>query len=123
MFGGHGGLLEYRAALLASHGFVTFALAFYAYKDLPSSYIGLDLEYFLEAVEWFSRHKRVYQNGIGYIGVSYGAQVALHVSSECNLVSAVVAISAPHVLYTRMKYKGTIFFSFQQDLGENRKVS
>eukprot|EP00112_Aurelia_sp_Birch-Aquarium-sp1_P004401 Seg1498.1_Seg1498.2 transcript_id=Seg1498.1_Seg1498.2/GoldUCD/mRNA.D3Y31 product="Bile acid-CoA:amino acid N-acyltransferase" protein_id=Seg1498.1_Seg1498.2/GoldUCD/D3Y31 len=106
MFGGHGGLLEYRAALLASHGFVTFALAFYAYKDLPSSFIGLDLDYFIEAVEWFSRHQRVCQNGIGYIGVSYGAQVALQVSSECNLVSAVVAISAPHAIYTRIKYKG-----------------
>ena len=49
MFGSHGGLLEYRAAILASHGFVRLALAFFSYKDLPESFYNLKLEYFMEA--------------------------------------------------------------------------
>ena len=35
MFGGSGGLIEFRAALLASRGFAALALAYFNYKDLP----------------------------------------------------------------------------------------
>jgi dienelactone hydrolase len=45
LYGTAGGLVEYRAALLASKGFVTFALAYFAYDDLPRA-IDLDMEYF-----------------------------------------------------------------------------
>ena len=37
MFGGVGNLVEIRAALLASRGFLTLALGYLAYKDLPST--------------------------------------------------------------------------------------
>ena len=37
MFDSHGGLLEYRAAILASHGFLVLALGFFAYKDPPAT--------------------------------------------------------------------------------------
>eukprot|EP00794_Sanderia_malayensis_P017001 gene17001-18714_t len=108
MFGSIGGLLEHRAALMASHGFATFALAFMKYKDLPEQLSDLDIEYFLEAVEWFSKHEKVYKNGVGYVGVSYGGQVALHVASLSSLVKAVVAISSPTFLGTRIKYKNEL---------------
>ena len=45
MYGTGGGLLQYRAALLASKGFVTLALAYFNYEDLPKE-MTLDLEYF-----------------------------------------------------------------------------
>ena len=108
MFGSHGGLLEYRAAILASHGFVTLALAFFSYKDLPESFYNLELEYFMEAAKWLASHDKVYSSGIGYIGVSYGGQIALHVSAECPFVKAVVAISSPRIIGTPVKYKGKI---------------
>lgn len=41
MWGGGGGLVEYRAALLASHGFVAFALEYLSaeeLKDLNATY-------------------------------------------------------------------------------------
>ena len=106
MFGGHGGLLEYRAALLASHGFVVLALAFYAYKDLPDSLWNLEFEYFIEAAHWLAKHEKVYQNGIGFVGVSYGGQIALQVAAECSLISAAVAISSPHAIFTAVVYMG-----------------
>ena len=46
MFGTAGGILEFRAALLASHGFICLALPYFDYKDLPESFWGIDLEYF-----------------------------------------------------------------------------
>ena len=106
MFGSHGGLIEFRAALLASHGFVVLALAFYAYKDLPGSFLNLELEYFIEAAQWLAKHEKVYQNGIGIVGVSYGAQIALQVAAECSLVSAAVAIAPLHSVFVPVTYMG-----------------
>jgi hypothetical protein len=45
LFGGDGGLTETRAALLASRGFIAFALPYFGYDDLPP-FIELNLEYF-----------------------------------------------------------------------------
>lgn len=72
LFGSIGGCVDFRAALLASHGFVTFALAFAQYKDLPKSLahsagfikdpnapptpIGMDLSYFEEAARFMQQH-------------------------------------------------------------------
>ncbi len=45
LFGTGGGLIEHRAALLASKGFVAFALAYFAYDDLPGNLDNFDLSY------------------------------------------------------------------------------
>ena len=54
LFGTAGGILEFRAALFASHGITCLALPYFAYKDLPESFYGLELEYF--EVTSFSLH-------------------------------------------------------------------
>jgi len=59
LFGGAGGLIEFRAGLLASRGFAVLALAFFAYEDLPRTLAQLDMEYFEEAVEVLLRHPKV----------------------------------------------------------------
>ena len=46
MFGAIYGLVEYRAALLASRGFAALALPLFGYEDLPRSYAHLKFEYF-----------------------------------------------------------------------------
>ena len=49
MFGGVGGIIEFRAALLASRGFAALALAYFDYEDLPKvkdDSLNLELEYF-----------------------------------------------------------------------------
>ena len=45
MLGSTGGLLEFRAALLASHGYAALALAYTSYDGLPDFY-HLELDYF-----------------------------------------------------------------------------
>lgn len=59
MFGGSGGLLESRASLLASHGFVCLALAHCGFEDLPIQPEKIDLEYFEEAANFLLKHPKV----------------------------------------------------------------
>lgn len=59
MFGGAGGLIEFRASLLASRGFAVLAVAFFAYDDLPLVLKEVDLEYFEEATNLLLKHPKV----------------------------------------------------------------
>uniref|UniRef100_A0A2K6QBE5 Acyl-CoA thioester hydrolase/bile acid-CoA amino acid N-acetyltransferase domain-containing protein n=1 Tax=Rhinopithecus roxellana TaxID=61622 RepID=A0A2K6QBE5_RHIRO len=56
ILGTGGGLLEYRASLLAGKGFAVMALAYYNYEDLPKTMDILHLEYFEEAVNYLLSH-------------------------------------------------------------------
>ena len=95
MLGGAGGLWEFKASLLASHGFAALALAYVAYEDLPEfppEY--LDLEYFEEAANWLSNHPAVLAHGIGIHSICYGSWIALLMASlNMDAINSVVAIS------------------------------
>ncbi|KAM9266801.1 LOW QUALITY PROTEIN: acyl-coenzyme A amino acid N-acyltransferase 2-like [Cariama cristata] len=95
LFGGAGGLIEFRAGLLASRGFAVLALAFFAYDDLPRTLAQLDLEYW-EAAELLLRHPKV-RPGLGVVGV--GAEVALAMATFLPQVSATVWINGTAFLY------------------------
>ncbi|XP_009982889.1 PREDICTED: acyl-coenzyme A amino acid N-acyltransferase 2-like, partial [Tauraco erythrolophus] len=97
LFGGAGGLIEFRAGLLASRGFAVLALAFFAYDDLPPFLV--DLEYFEEAAELLLRHPKVRGPGLGVIGVSKGAEVALAMASLLPQVVATVWINGTASIY------------------------
>ncbi|OWF36221.1 acyl-coenzyme A amino acid N-acyltransferase 1-like isoform X2 [Mizuhopecten yessoensis] len=93
MYGTAGGLVDSRAAMLASRGFVTLALAFFGYKDLPKSFWDLDLGYFKEAVHLISSHPSVIPDGIGILGLSKGGELAQLIAIHCPQVRAVVSIN------------------------------
>lgn len=59
VYGVGGGLLEYRASLLAGHGFATLALAFYGFEDLPKELNVIEVDYFEEAVCYMLQHPKV----------------------------------------------------------------
>ncbi|XP_032143818.1 acyl-coenzyme A thioesterase 1-like [Sapajus apella] len=59
IFGTGGGLLEYRASLLAGKGFAVMAPAYYKYEDLSKTIEMLYLEYFEEAVNYLLSHPEV----------------------------------------------------------------
>ncbi|XP_009459209.1 PREDICTED: LOW QUALITY PROTEIN: bile acid-CoA:amino acid N-acyltransferase [Nipponia nippon] len=99
LFGGAGGLIEFRAGLLASRGFAVLALAFFAYDDLPRTLTQLDLEYFEEAAELLLRHPKVRGPGLGVVGVSKGAEVALAMASFLPQVVATVWINGTAFLH------------------------
>ncbi|KAK3742756.1 hypothetical protein QZH41_018965, partial [Actinostola sp. cb2023] len=75
LIGSHGGLVEFKAALLASNGFAAFTLAYLNYEDLPVKLEDLDLEYFLEAVDWFKNHPQVIPGGVIDLIGSHGGLV------------------------------------------------
>lgn len=59
LYGSGGGLVEYRASLLASRGFVTLALAYMAFEDLPAMPEILELDYFQEAIDFLQKQQQV----------------------------------------------------------------
>ncbi|KAL4238876.1 acyl-coenzyme A thioesterase [Mactra antiquata] len=105
LYGTTGGILEYRASLLASRGIQTLALPYFKYKDLITDMSELQLDYFLDAVEWLScetGNKRV-----GVIGLSRGGDLALIIAAYSSKVAAVVNINGcAFNSFTPLKHKG-----------------
>ncbi|ELU00797.1 hypothetical protein CAPTEDRAFT_169392 [Capitella teleta] len=99
LYGTSGGLIEYRAALLASKGFVTFALAYFGFDDLPK-WINLDMEYFEEGIDFLQQHPKVSKGGIGAIGISKGSDIATYMSIINPMVKAVVRLNGAQYLNT-----------------------
>lgn len=110
MLGGVGGLVEFKASLLASHGFAALALAYMGYDDLPESPPSVDMEYFEEAANWLSCHPKVLPHGIGVHAICYGSWIALLMASlKMSAVKAVVAISPViNAFPVPFRYKGKI---------------
>lgn len=75
------------------------ALAFFAYDDLPRVLAQLDLEYFEEAVELLLQHPKVRGPGLGVVGVSKGAEVALAMAAFLPQVVATVWINGTAFLH------------------------
>ncbi|XP_039200171.1 acyl-coenzyme A amino acid N-acyltransferase 2-like isoform X1 [Crotalus tigris] len=93
LFGGAGGLIEFRAGLLASKGFAVLALAFFAYDDLPQTLEVVDLEYFEEACRLLLKNPKVRGPRAGVIGLSKGAEIALAMGTFLEEIAAAVCIN------------------------------
>ena len=86
--------MEFKASLLASHGFATLALAYLGYEDQPSSPSSINLDYFKEAADWLIGHPKVLPHGIGMHAICYGSWIALMMASyQIAPIKAIVAIS------------------------------
>lgn len=93
MVGAGGGLLEYKASLLASRGFAALALAYMAYDDIPE-FPPTDMDYFEDAANWLSNHPKVLPHGIGVHAICYGSLIALLMASlQMKAIKTVVAVS------------------------------
>ncbi|XP_049479692.1 peroxisomal succinyl-coenzyme A thioesterase [Panthera uncia] len=117
IFGIGGGLLEYRASLLAGHGFATLALAYYNFEDLPKELDSIDLTYFEEAVCYMLQHSQVKGPGIGLLGISLGADICLSMASFLKNISATVSINGSGFSGNKpIYYKQTCIPSLSYDL-------
>uniref|UniRef100_A0A8D2CNR3 Uncharacterized protein n=1 Tax=Sciurus vulgaris TaxID=55149 RepID=A0A8D2CNR3_SCIVU len=109
LFGLGGGLLEYRASLLAGKGFAVMALAYYNHDDLPQSVDTLHLEYFEEAVNYLLITLRLavlLGPGIGLLGISKGGELSLAMSSFLKGITAAVIINGSvAVVGANIRYK------------------
>lgn len=95
LYGSVGGLCEYRASLLAGHGFAVLALAYFRFEDLPEYLSEVHLEYFEEAVTFMLHHPQVKGPNIGLLGVSKGGDLCLSMAAFLkDNITATVLINA-----------------------------
>ncbi|KAI4874663.1 hypothetical protein NFI96_031148 [Prochilodus magdalenae] len=97
MWGGGGGLVEYRAALLASHGFVSLALEYLSVEDAKT--FSLDVSYFETAYQIIQDHPKVQRDRLALFGLSFGSSVALSMTAYSEIIKprCCVCISGSHV--------------------------
>ncbi len=89
--GSGGGLQESQAAILASHGYAAFALAYFGIENLPDSLIEIPLEYFENAIAWLQEQDKVNLDKLGVMGASRGGELALLLGATFSEIQAVVA--------------------------------
>ncbi|ESO88692.1 hypothetical protein LOTGIDRAFT_125734 [Lottia gigantea] len=110
LYGSSGRLKETRAALLASRGFTTLALAYFQYLDLPSTLAEVDFSYFEEAVSWFKHHHNVQPGGVGVVGLSKGGEFANLMARYIPDIKCIVNINgAPFLSFFNLKRNGKLF--------------
>jgi dienelactone hydrolase len=90
--GAEGGLHEDDAALLAAHGYIALALAYYGMPGLPSTLTDIPVEYFGTALSYLSDRADLAAGRIAVHGVSKGGEAALLIGSIFPAVRAVVSV-------------------------------
>jgi dienelactone hydrolase len=105
--GSEGGIPEALAALLASHGYAAFALAYHGVESLPKTFVEIPLEYFAAAFAWMRRQEQIESSRLAVVGVSKGGELALLLGATFPVVKAVVGYAASGVVYQGrdMKHK------------------
>ncbi|BAF60544.1 hydrolases of the alpha/beta superfamily [Pelotomaculum thermopropionicum SI] len=111
--GSDGGTYEPAAAIYASHGYVTLALAYFGMEGLPDSLVNIPLETVGKAIEWLESRPEVDKDAIGVWGASKGAELALLAASHYPQIKAVVAKSPSAV----------VFEGISKDSGKNHQSS
>nr|XP_055045755.1 acyl-coenzyme A thioesterase 1-like isoform X1 [Misgurnus anguillicaudatus] len=98
LWGGGGGLVEYRSALLASHGYASMALEYMNPKDQKTA--DIDASYFEEAYKILQSHPKVQKDRLAMLGLSFGGSVALSLAAYSKIVKpqCCVCISSSHVV-------------------------
>ncbi|KAM7397318.1 hypothetical protein PAMP_020302 [Pampus punctatissimus] len=99
LWGGGGKLVEYRAALLASHGFASMALDYLTPKISLETGKMVDNQYFETAYRVLQQHPQVLGSSIGMLGLSFGTSVTLKMAAYSEVVKlrCAVCISGSHV--------------------------
>uniref|UniRef100_A0A4W4EKQ3 Acyl-CoA thioesterase 19 n=1 Tax=Electrophorus electricus TaxID=8005 RepID=A0A4W4EKQ3_ELEEL len=97
MWGGGGGLVEYRAALLATHGFASMALEYLTSGEFKK--LKVDVNYFEMAYQILQNHPMVRRDRLALCGLSLGSYVTLFMVATSKIIQpqCCVCISGSHV--------------------------
>src|SRR5699024_11767743 len=97
--GSEGGLRHSNAALLASHGFNSLALAYFATENLAKKLVQIPLEYIEKAIHWLENQSQVDPKNLGMIGTSKGGELALLSASLFPSIKALVGYTPSGIVY------------------------
>lgn len=99
LWGGGGQLVEYRAALLASHGFASMAIDYLTANITRKTGKMVDNQYFETAYRVLQQHPQVLSSRIAMMGLSFGTSITLKMAiySKVIKLSCAVCISGSHV--------------------------
>ncbi len=104
--GSGGGINLPVAALLASHGYATLALGYFAMAGLPPTMDEIPLEYFGRAIAWLRRQAEVRPDFVGVTGVSRGGELALLLGATYPEIRAVAATVPSGVIHAGLSRSG-----------------
>uniref|UniRef100_A0A673I5Z2 Acyl-CoA thioesterase 19 n=1 Tax=Sinocyclocheilus rhinocerous TaxID=307959 RepID=A0A673I5Z2_9TELE len=96
LWGGQGGRVEYRSALLASHGYVSLALEYIGILNAAGKLHHVDNTYFEihTAFTFLQKHPKVRPDRLAVMGMSFGVSVTLILTAY----SEIVKVNTSHVL-------------------------
>jgi dienelactone hydrolase len=97
--GSEGGVPEEQAAVLASHGLTTMALAYFGAPGLSKSLTDVPIELVQRAIVFMQKQPTVCDRGVALMGGSKGAELALLAGSVFDDVRAVVALKPASVVF------------------------
>ncbi|XP_069019193.1 peroxisomal succinyl-coenzyme A thioesterase-like [Embiotoca jacksoni] len=123
LWGGGGQLVEYRAALLASHGIASLALDYLTPKITLETGKMVDNQYFETAYRVLQQHPQVLGSRIAMLGLSFGTCVTLKMAvySKVMKLRCTVCISGSHV----QPVDGTLeqILTFFKDNGAKTRIN
>jgi dienelactone hydrolase len=93
-----------QAALLASHGIPTLALAYFDEAGLPCSLSNIKIEYFVKAIRWLKQQPGIDPNRVWAWGTSRGSEALGLVASHFPLLlHGIIDASASSVIYPSVR--------------------
>ncbi|CAJ1055935.1 peroxisomal succinyl-coenzyme A thioesterase-like [Xyrichtys novacula] len=99
LWGGGGQLVEYRAALLASHGIAALALDYLTPKVTMETGKMVEMDYFERAYRLLEQHPQILGSRIAMLGLSFGTSMTLRMAvySQVMKLRCAVCVSGSHV--------------------------
>nr|CAB3225055.1 bile acid-CoA:amino acid N-acyltransferase [Phallusia mammillata] len=117
MFGSNPGTMEFKASLLASHGFVALALAYYGAPGLPKLFLSetdewvVKLEYFEHAINFLLNSEKVQKSsGVGVIVLSFSGFLGTAMAHFLPLVRCLICINGTtYISHAALTYKDKVY--------------
>ncbi|XP_039258661.2 acyl-coenzyme A amino acid N-acyltransferase 1-like [Styela clava] len=116
--GVNGGMVEMRAALLSNYGFVVLSLSLFGAFDQIKKVSHVDLAYIERGVKYLLCHEKVFKDGVGVLGVSFGGSAVLAAATFVKDIKCVVNISGPLSAsgFTNFKYGEKIWMPTEEKI-------